>query len=79
MVEGKSFKNHLQKDVIRELIKVLNISPFCVTGLNPEFAVAIYYGLQILAATLVSQFFSSPYLLICLRQKIAPTTRFASV
>jgi hypothetical protein len=46
--------------------------------LNPEFAIAIYYGLQILAATLVSQFFSSPYLLICLRQKIAPTTRFAT-
>jgi hypothetical protein len=30
--------------------------------LNPEFAVAIYYDLKILAATLVSQFCSSTYL-----------------
>ena len=45
----------------------------------PEFAVAIYYGLKILAATLVSRFYSSRYLWICLRRKIAPTARFAKV
>jgi hypothetical protein len=47
--------------------------------LNPEFAVAIYCGLKILAAKLVSRFCSSTYLLICLRRKIAPTARFAAV
>jgi len=46
---------------------------------NPEFAVAIYYGLKILAAPLVSRFFSLTYLWICLRRKIAPTARFAAV
>jgi hypothetical protein len=30
-----------------------------LVSLNPEFAVAIYYGLKILAATLVSRFCSS--------------------
>ena len=34
------------------------VLPF-VLIFNPEFAVAIYYGLQILAATLVSRFCSS--------------------
>jgi hypothetical protein len=48
-------------------------------GIIPEFAVAIYYGLKILAATLVSRFYSSTYLLICLRRKISPTARFATV
>jgi hypothetical protein len=46
---------------------------------NPAFAVAIYCGLKILAATLVSRFCSSTYLWICLRCKIAPTARFAAV
>ena len=46
---------------------------------NPEFAVAIYCGLKILATTLVSRFCSSTYLWICLRCKIAPTARFAAV
>jgi len=46
---------------------------------NPEFAVAIYCGLQILAAPLVSRFYSSTYLWICHRRKIAPTARFATV
>ena len=47
--------------------------------LNPEFAVAIYCGLKLLAATLVSRFCSSTYSRICLRRKIAPTARFAVV
>jgi hypothetical protein len=46
--------------------------------LNPEFAVEIYCGLKILAATLVSRFYSLTYLWICLRCKIAPTSRFAA-
>ena len=46
---------------------------------NPEFAVAIYCDLKILAATLVSRFCSLTYLWICLRRKIAPTARFATV
>ena len=39
---------------------------------NSDFAVAIYCGLKILAATLVSRFYSSTYLWICLRRKIDP-------
>ena len=48
-------------------------------SLNPNFTVAIYCGLKILATTLVSRFYSSTYLSICLRRKIAPTARFATV
>jgi hypothetical protein len=46
---------------------------------NPEFAVAIYCGLKILAAKLVSQFYSSTDLWICLRRKIVPTAHFAKL
>jgi len=35
---------------------------FIVLSFNPEFAVAIYCGLKILAATIVSRFCSSTYL-----------------
>ena len=49
------------------------------SSLNPDCAVASYCDLKILAATLVSRFCSSTYLLICLRHKIAPTARFAMV
>jgi hypothetical protein len=39
-----------------------NSPPKKPINLNPEFAVAIYCGLKILAATLVSRFCSSTYL-----------------
>jgi hypothetical protein len=58
---------------IRERVVIL------IEAIIPEFAVAIYYGLKILAATLVSRFYSSTYLWICLRHKITPTARFATV
>jgi hypothetical protein len=47
--------------------------------LNPDIAVAIYCGLQILAATLVSRFCSSTYQWICLRREIVPTVRFTAI
>jgi hypothetical protein len=50
---------------------------FCL--LNPDYAVDTYCGLKNLAATLVSRFCFSTYLQICLRRKIAPTSRFAEV
>jgi hypothetical protein len=47
---------------------------------NPEFAVAIYCGLKILAAPLATRFYSSTYPLgICPHHNIAPTARFATV
>ncbi|MGM0382661.1 MAG: hypothetical protein ACQEQO_04090, partial [Thermodesulfobacteriota bacterium] len=46
---------------------------------NPDYAVATYCGLKNLAATLFSRFCFSTYLQICLRRKIAPTSRFAEV
>ncbi|MFO8163992.1 MAG: MFS transporter [Thermodesulfobacteriota bacterium] len=46
---------------------------------NPDYAVATYCGLKNLAATIVSRFCFSTYLPICLRRKIAPTSRFAEV
>ncbi len=57
----------------------MHYAPCPMLYVNPEFTVAIYYSLQILAATLASQLFSSTYLLICLRRQLAPTVRFASV
>ena len=48
-------------------------------GLNPDCAVDIYCGLKTLAATLVSRFCFLTYLLLCLRHKIAPTSRLANV
>jgi hypothetical protein len=40
---------------------------FLVSLLNPDIAAGIYCGLKTLAATLVSRFCSSTYLMICLR------------
>ena len=47
--------------------------------LNPDYAVDIYCDLKNLAATPVSRFCFSTYVYICLRLKIAPTSRFAEV
>jgi hypothetical protein len=60
-------------------LRRLATTPTAKSGLNPEYAVDIYCGLQTLAATLVSQFRSSTYQWICLRHEIAPTARFAAI
>jgi hypothetical protein len=46
--------------LVQYFLKVLTANVF--RGFNPEFAVAIYCGLKILAATFVSRFCSSTYL-----------------
>jgi hypothetical protein len=51
--------------------------PISLSGLAPDFAVIFYCGAALLAATLVSRFRASTYLVIRLRSKIGPTSCFA--
>ncbi|MFO8163795.1 MAG: hypothetical protein R6T98_04605, partial [Desulfatiglandales bacterium] len=71
----------LSSNLLRITSTKILIIPLRIThpDFNPDYAVATYCGLKNLAATLLSRFCFSTYLQICLRRKIAATSRFAEV
>ncbi|MGM0384111.1 MAG: hypothetical protein ACQEQO_11540 [Thermodesulfobacteriota bacterium] len=71
------YSNESEREV--EVLYLLQMVIDLKSTLNPDYAVATYCDLKNLAATLASRFCFSTYLQICLRRKIAPTSRFAEV
>jgi len=61
--------------IVRESDEDLDV----IFHFSPDYTAATYCGLKNLAATLLSRFCFSTYVLVCLRRKIVASSRFAKV